>query len=49
LDRKRFFENTGKTFLFAIVASIIPVKLFTSRRKKNIKVEIHPSAVKREN
>jgi hypothetical protein len=51
LNRKNFFGKIGKSALVAAVASVIPFKFFSSVAKastnKNIKVKIHPSAVKR--
>jgi hypothetical protein len=51
LDRKKFFERTGKAFLFTALASLLPVKIFSSKKTldKKVKVNIHPSAVKRGN
>jgi len=53
INRKNFFEKIGKGALAAAVVSVIPFKFFTSVAKassnKNIKVKIHPSAVKRNN
>ncbi len=51
INRKNFFEKVGKGAFVAALASVIPFKFFTSVAKassnKNIKVKIHPSAVKR--
>ncbi|MCX6173566.1 MAG: hypothetical protein NTZ27_02295 [Ignavibacteriales bacterium] len=51
INRKSFFEKIGKGALVAVVASVIPFKFFTSVAKtssnKNIKIKIHPFAVKR--
>jgi hypothetical protein len=51
INRKNFFEKIGKGALAAAVASVMPFKFFSSIAKassnKNIRIKIHPSAVKR--
>ena len=51
INRKSFFEKIGKGALIAVATSVIPFKFFKSVSKvssnKNIKIKIHPSAVKR--
>lgn len=51
LDRKKFFNTIGKGALITAIASVLPVKYFTSVVKSSdqnkIKIELHPSAVKR--
>ncbi len=51
INRKNFFEKIGKGALAAAVASVMPFKFFTSAAEassnKNIKIKIHPFAVKR--
>jgi hypothetical protein len=50
-NRKNFFEKIGKASLFVAFGAFIPQNLFGSNKKlnKKVKVEIHPSAVKRIN
>jgi hypothetical protein len=50
-NRKNFFNMISKGSLYAFLASALPFKLFSSNRKsiKNINVQIHSSAVKRNN
>lgn len=51
INRKNFFGKIGKGALVAAVASVLPFKFLSSVSKassnKNIKVKIHPFAVKR--
>lgn len=51
INRKNFFGKIGKGALVAAVASVLPFKFLSSVAKassnKNIKVKIHPFAVKR--
>ena len=51
VDRRNFFEKIGKASLIVAAATVLPIKLFGSKKReranKNIKVKIHPSAVKR--
>ncbi len=53
INRKKFFGLIGKGTLFAAIASAVPFKMFSSAAnasdKKNIKIAIHPFAVKRNN
>ena len=49
-NRKIFFEKIGKAALIISVASAIPIKVFGTKKKyvnEKIKINIHPSAVKR--
>ncbi len=49
MDRKKFFQNLGKGALFFAVLKAFPFKFFNNinRNAKQIKVKIHPSAIKR--
>ncbi|MFA7228982.1 MAG: hypothetical protein WC061_08100 [Melioribacteraceae bacterium] len=51
IDRKSFFSMLGKGSVAAAIASVLPVKFLTaavnSSDPKKVKIEIHPSAVKR--
>jgi hypothetical protein len=52
IDRRNFFGKIGKASLVAAVVSVIPFKIFGKGkigRALNVKVKIHPSAVKRNN
>ncbi|NMB81417.1 MAG: hypothetical protein GYA14_06325 [Ignavibacteria bacterium] len=49
--RKNFFSTVGKGTIFAMVTSVFPIKILTAKgqNKQKINVQIHPSAVKRNN
>lgn len=49
--RKKFFNTVGKGTILAMVASVFPLRILTAKGKNNkkINVQIHPSAVKRNN
>ncbi len=51
INRKSFFEKIGKASLFVAVSVAVPQYLFGAKKRinKKVKVEIHPSAVKRSN
>lgn len=50
-DRKKFFTTSTKILLFTMLSSIFPVKIFSSKKtiNKKLNISIHPSAVKRVN
>jgi len=51
IGRKNFFSTIGKGSIIAAIGSLLPLKYFTSVVKNSnqnkIKIELHPSAVKR--
>lgn len=51
LDRKKFLGIIGLGALIGFIASVLPVKFFRSKQisSKKVKVNLHPSAVKRTN
>lgn len=51
LDRKKFLGIIGLGALIGFIASALPVKFFRSKQisGRNVKVNLHPSAVKRTN
>jgi hypothetical protein len=46
IERKKFFASLGKGLLAVIVFTSVPFKLF-SKNKREVKIEINPSAVSR--
>ncbi|MBI1938525.1 MAG: hypothetical protein HYS25_10410 [Ignavibacteriales bacterium] len=50
-DRKKFLEIIGLGALIGFIVSALPVKFFRSKQisGKKVKVNLHPSAVKRTN
>ena len=49
-NRKKFFEKIGKAAVVVGLASMLPIKIFGTKKNRinqKIKVNIHPSAVKR--
>lgn len=49
IERRKFFGTAGKGLIAAAVLSALPFKLQSLfvKKEKNVKVKIHPSAIKR--
>lgn len=48
IGRRKFFDRVGKSALAVTLFSSLPFKIFAKENiKQNVKVLIHPSAVKR--
>ena len=50
-SRKNFVSKVGKSTFYTTLASVLPIKLLSSKNfiRNRVDIHIHPSAVKRNN